>query len=45
MVIKTVRVNGVVEIPQEVGTVARDEVNSCDFALLKCLPGIESVAE
>ena len=35
----------IVKIPQELLTVARDVMNSRDFALLKCLLGIESVAQ
>ena len=43
--VKTVRVDGVVKIPQELTTVARDVMNSGDFAFLKCLLGIQSVAQ
>jgi hypothetical protein len=45
LMVEAIRMNGVVKIPQKLSTLTRDKMNSCDFALLKCLRRIESVAE
>ena len=45
LVIKTIRMDRIVKIPQELRAVARNVVDSRDFALLKRLLGIESVAQ